>query len=701
MPTFGSIGNCIVAILYLSLIAFAQANNSTNDFLELSLAELVDTKVSVASLTQEKISQTPVPISVITSRMIAQSGATSLKQLLITYVPGFTNVTDQNEVNVAARGIFTSAQQKILILLNGHRLNSRSYSMAAPDHSISLNKIKQIEVLRGPASALYGNVSLTATINIILKKPDELSSVQFSTLAGNYGQKSLSLLSGVNTDYGQALVWLNSYHADGEKIHLAPQDTYAKSPQLENQAILNGIRDKSPYDIGVQFTSPKLKMLFNARRAHSIEPYTAGGLSGEPYRYEKFEKFDGYGPGLGYETLHFNVAREDNFNDWYSHATLYWDKMALKSGLVINPIAPVFGGPSWQDHNIGLLSTLRHKTHERQILFGTQLEYYKVYGSEFPVGINSHSVNGNVDNMLPSGSEATYSLFTQINQKLTDQWDANLGIRYDYKNRRKTNNISEISPRLGVVYNKKNTSIKLSYSESFVDATYWNRFSTLPSFKGATDLKPERLRSLQLSPSWTFPDWHTQLTTNIFYDQSIDVIYRNNAASDDNYSNAGKLYTWGIEQEFSYIKGDWQIRANATYRAAVQSELIATDNKYINNVPLVTANLIVDKKLSTNHAVHVAVRYIGRQFSPITIQQDGQLVDDPFPKQGVNYNNPTHYVNNAVIINTNWQWHVTPKLSLNFQVENVFNAKYHQGGSTLHPYQQTGRWFYVRASYRF
>ncbi|WP_448549507.1 TonB-dependent receptor plug domain-containing protein [Thalassotalea fusca] len=701
MPTFGSIGKCIVATLYLSLIANTQANNSSSDFLQLSLAELVDTKVSVASLTQEKISQTPVPISVITSRMITQSGATSLKQLLVTYVPGFTNVTDQNEINIAARGIFTSAQQKILILLNGHRLNSRSYSMAAPDHSISLDKIKQIEILRGPASALYGNVSLTATINIILKKPDEFSGIKISALTGNYGQRGISVLSGANTEYGQALVWLNSYHADGEKINLAPQDTYAKSPQAENQAILNGIRDKSPYDIGFQFTSPNVKMLFNARRAHSIEPYTAGGLSGEPYQYEQFDKIGGYGPGLGYETLHFNVAREDQFNDWQTHTALYWDKMALKSGLVIDPVAPVFGGPTWQDNNVGLLSTLRYSTADRQILFGTQLEYYKVYGAKFPIGVNSQSVNSSIDDMLPSGSESTYSLFTQINQKLSEHWHANLGFRYDYKNRRQTNNINELSPRLGVVYNKNNASVKLSYSESFVDATYWNRFSTLPSFKGATDLKPERLRSLQLSPSWTFPEWHMQLTTNIFYDQSIDVIYRNNAASNDNYSNAGKLYTWGIEQEFSFVKDDWQIRANATYRAAVQSELIATDNHYINNVPLVTANLIVDKKLSTNHALHVAVRYIGRQFSPIVIQQDGQHVEDPFPNQGVNYNAPTHYVSDAVVVNTNWQWHVTPKLSVNFQVENVFDEKYYQGGSTLHPYQQTGRWFYLRASYRF
>ena len=65
-----------------------------------------------------------------------------------------THVEDQNEQNIAVRGVFTSSQQKILFLIDGHRLNSRSYSMTFPDYAISLDKIKQIEVLRGPSSSI-------------------------------------------------------------------------------------------------------------------------------------------------------------------------------------------------------------------------------------------------------------------------------------------------------------------------------------------------------------------------------------------------------------------------------------------------------------------------------------------------------------------------------------------------------------------
>ena len=114
-----------------------------------------------------------------------------------------------------------------------------------------------------------------------------------------------------------------------------------------------------------------------------------------------------------------------------------------------------------------------------------------------------------------------------------------------------------------------------------------------------------------------------------------------------------------------------------------------------------TANVIVDKKLSKNHSFNVALRFIGRQFSPIVIQRDGQHIEDPFPDEGVSYFEPQHYVDNTTLVNANWQWQASSKLKINLQVNNLFDQQYYQGGSTLHPYQQTGRWYHLKATYRF
>ena len=62
-------------------------------------------------------------------------------------------------------------------------------------------------------------------------------------------------------------------------------------------------------------------------------------------------------------------------------------------------------------------------------------------------------------------------------------------------------------------------NFKASYATSFVDATYWNRFSTLNSLRGAQTLKPEKLSSLQLTPSIKLAEHQIYGAVNLFYNQ--------------------------------------------------------------------------------------------------------------------------------------------------------------------------------------
>lgn len=697
----------IFAFFLITIGFTAQAEQSItpdaagDDLLSFSLQQLIDTRVTVASLSEEKLSQTPVPVTVITEQMIQQSGALNLKSLLLTYVPGFTDIEDQNEINISARGIFTSAQQKILLLVNGHRLNSRSYAMATPDASISLDKISQIEVLRGPASSIYGNVSLTATINIILKKADNTIN-KASLLIGNYGQQGATLTFSQQLKDTDILFWANTYKSDGEMVNILPENTYNRIPRENNQAILNGIRDKSPYDIGANIDTKIGSIFINSRRSHYIEPFTAAGLSGESYDYDKFEKIDGVGPGLGYVANHLSFsANPVKFGDWQNKSNFYFDKHTIESSALIDPIAPVFGGPKWKEQSIGLQSTFEKLKSQSHLLIGGQIEYYKVYGDSFPLGVNSFAINTYNDNLLSHGSESSYSLFTQYKRKINAKWQANIGGRYDYKNRKLTANQSQLSPRLGIVYEEGNTSIKFSYSEAFVDATYWNRFSNLASFKGAQNLKPETLKSWQISPTFNFPKYNVQLTSNLFFDQSEDVIFRDNSAMDNNYSNAGQLEAYGIEQEINYITSRFNIRFNATYRRAKSSEKIAIKNGYVNNVPKFTTNLVFDTTIVKGINLHLALRYVGRQYSPIVIQQDGVKIPDPFPETGVSYNNPNYFESASLLVNANIQAKIADNVTVNFRVNNLLDESRQQGGSTLHPYPKPSRWFSAQVSWSF
>lgn len=147
------------------------------------LREGSGTIIKTASGQEELIEEAPVPVTIITREMIDMlSNNKSIGQILATYVPGMSEVCSYAFANVAMHGVYTNGQEKILVMENGHRLNARSTNNGKLDYAISTEKIDHIEVLRGPASSLYGNVALTAVVNIITKKGNEINGVK-----GKYG----------------------------------------------------------------------------------------------------------------------------------------------------------------------------------------------------------------------------------------------------------------------------------------------------------------------------------------------------------------------------------------------------------------------------------------------------------------------------------------------------------------------------------
>ena len=64
----------------------------------------------------------------------------------------------------------------MLVMVNGHNMADNIFNYMLyfeNDFPIEMNLIKQIEIIRGPASALYGSNAMFATINIITKSPEE------------------------------------------------------------------------------------------------------------------------------------------------------------------------------------------------------------------------------------------------------------------------------------------------------------------------------------------------------------------------------------------------------------------------------------------------------------------------------------------------------------------------------------------------
>ncbi|HYA86386.1 MAG TPA: TonB-dependent receptor [Nitrospirota bacterium] len=147
--------------------------------------------VVTATKTEQKPEDVTQSVTVVTADEIAKSGATNVGDVLSTTV-GAT-VTGYGPLgalqSLELRG---STYQQVLVLLDGMRLNSGSaggYDLS--ELPVSLDAIERIEIVRGPASALYGSDAMGGVVNIITKKPTK----QATTLSGALGADGYSSVS--------------------------------------------------------------------------------------------------------------------------------------------------------------------------------------------------------------------------------------------------------------------------------------------------------------------------------------------------------------------------------------------------------------------------------------------------------------------------------------------------------------------------
>jgi outer membrane receptor protein involved in Fe transport len=155
---------------------------------EISLESLMDMVVT-ATLREQSTADAPASIQVVTAADIKARGYRTIKAVM-NDVPGFNDVSDTNEEIVAVRGVYTSTTNKILTLVNGHRMNDLMLGRYNTDQFLGVESIERIEFIRGPASALYGSGALVGIINIITKKGADLNGTQVKVQGGPYGQEA-------------------------------------------------------------------------------------------------------------------------------------------------------------------------------------------------------------------------------------------------------------------------------------------------------------------------------------------------------------------------------------------------------------------------------------------------------------------------------------------------------------------------------
>ena len=700
--------NKLIAISAV-LLPFCAIADPT-DYFNLSIEELLDIEVKSASGVSEQLSQTPTPVSVITEEMIKQSGAYTLRDLLSLYIPNFIQVQDQNEYNVAFRGVYTSSQQKFLVLLDGHRLNSRAYAMANPDHAIALEKVKHIEVLRGPGSSVHGNAALTSVVNIVSKSAAEMSGISMHVAAADHGFKEAFIEGGFNYNNIDIYSWFKYVQSDGEKWQISPEQDYSPFPYQQNiVSYLDRFDDEPAYDYGAKITTnDNWAAMVNYRQSHYSEPLTTGGSSGAAYDFSLSPRIDGVGPGAQSQWWHSYLSKNwqtsDNSNIKFK---VYYDTNKTLGVITSRGEGVNFSSIEWHDEDFGFNTSWQYTTDDTTLLLGLDHDYMEVTSSEAFVGSNGVVLNEllfNNEPLLPSGSESVWSSYAQLKSQLTEKWLVNAGVRFDNKDRLTGESINEVSPRLALIRESKNKVLKISYAKSFVDPPYWNRYSRLATFKGAENLNPEILRSLQITPEYYWFNKSLQAKFNLYYNEYTDVVFRNANALENEavFTNAGSLKTAGFEQEISYHIDNKVLRFIGSQNKVVDVTNYPASNDEIYNIPNYQLNAIFDHQFSDQLQYQLSWQFIGERLSPINIAINGEPVTDPFPNSGVTFQDPDYKLGAVSLFNAHARWKVNNSgLTLTFNIRNMFDQNWYQGGSVVHPYKQTGRWIKLGVEYKF
>jgi len=203
------------------------------DFDELSLDDLLapdEETVSVASRREQPLSETPGVVTVVDHEQIQSLGARTLRDVLLT-LPGFDIVTDNlGRGRIVLRGFrgFGGSSESVLLLMDGHRLNEGINGGATLINlDLPVEKIKRIEVLRGPGSALYGDAALAGVIDIITHSPGELSGITVEAAGGSFAARQIALSLGSPLGGLQIAGFVHFDDLDGARS-LVPEDAQTR-----------------------------------------------------------------------------------------------------------------------------------------------------------------------------------------------------------------------------------------------------------------------------------------------------------------------------------------------------------------------------------------------------------------------------------------------------------------------------------------
>lgn len=223
----------IIAVLLLESATFsasAQQINSADSLLK-DLEEVVIT----ATRTERKLSNVAVPVTVINEKSIQQAGSLRLNNILQEQAGLYITNSFGNGVQI--QGL---SPDYVLILIDGEPLTGRNAGVLDLNR-ITVNNIKQVEIVKGPSSSLYGSEAMGGVVNIITQQ-SRINTLNASLRYGSNYTTDANISGAYNLRKFNATAFVNRNSTDGYDFNkgdtgqtVMPYKSYTSQVKLQQQ----------------------------------------------------------------------------------------------------------------------------------------------------------------------------------------------------------------------------------------------------------------------------------------------------------------------------------------------------------------------------------------------------------------------------------------------------------------------------------
>jgi len=612
----------IITILLSNFIMAQEDTTDVVDLMDLSLEELMNIEVSGVSRYSQSLSDVPNSIQVITQQQIKDRAYNDLSDLLKD-VQGFDITANAGRFGefYSFRGI--AGNDRFLIMINGHKLNPATGTHVSIGNSISIRYAERVEIIYGPASAVYGADAFSGIINVVMKDtaPDDKFNIAAYT---NYGSLNsidgaLSASAKISENFS---INLNAriYKSDGFDF-LGTNDTYDVINDYLNPAINKCEQPTNDHNIYVNanyknFSINYYRQQFDEGNAASLTP----GI----YIYNKENKYK-FTTDIVAATYKKTFANEGNLNFSLSYKSFILDNNSIYyKWTVPNDFTSNTYSQFLTEKNNTVLGVLTYNqaiSEKIQFIAGIDNEYT----TSIPPYANDEVLNSSdkyqgenakqIDESLTI-TENRFAGFGQFVYSPIDIIDITIGARYDYSTRYK----GTFNPRFGIVISPTgSTKIKLNYGRAFQAPSLFYQYEQWGAPNTAM-ISSAEIRNRNIDPSWELKNqivnsYEISLSQKIndnfefkidaYYNDLTNLIERNLFVAyptDSVYNKYFDNYTSGLRNENigsqKIIGGDFSFNAKInkniilyTYYSYTDAVSIATD-KTETDIPRISENKI-------------------------------------------------------------------------------------------------------------